>query len=261
MQQSELSKSAEDPFTLEHKPMTALIAGARFLGNIQETSHFFRMTDAIDSRQNEKNYRRYIATSVGAALDAEGVNFADILKDRDMLRRQPAGSLALAYLDFMTNENLQMEMLSTAEIKANASTLNLGPSRRNFVESGIALHDLYHVITGYGRHPIGEACVLAFTAAHFGQPGVKLLAHALAVREQFAHRSVPVLSMVGEAKRIARNGIWIAEVDWRAFLALPIEAARAHLGMVAPRTYLLHTPPEQVAAGWAETAPHYQQAA
>lgn len=233
----------KEGFSSSFRPLAALVAGARFLTNIQETSFFFRVTDAVDGPQNEKNYQRFLRTEVGARLDTEKVDFADVLADREMLERQADGSLARAYLDFMAAEKLDMDLLTQAEAQANASTLSLDPSRRLYMLNGIVLHDLLHVVTGYGRDAVGEACLLTFTAEQFSLRGIGLMAHAVALREQAAHPRTPVLAMLGEAKRIAREAGWIAETDWRDYLPRPVEAAREALLLHAPRLYLKHLRP------------------
>ena len=37
-------------------------------------------------------------------------------------------------------------------------------------------HDLWHVLTGYGRDTFGEACLLAFSYAQTGNRGIGLIA-------------------------------------------------------------------------------------
>ena len=228
----------ERRFTFEQKPWAGLVAGARFLANINETSYFFAMTDAVDGGQHEKNYQRYLKTPAGSAFDAEGVNFYDVLADWGALRRMPEGSLGRAYLAFMEQEEFEMDGLMAAELKANASTLNIGPSRRRYMESGIALHDIYHVLTSYNRQPIGEACVLAFSAEQFSLRGVGLTAHGIGLREQLARPGTPILAMLNEARRLAQETIWLAEVDWRDELARPIDDVRARIGLKRPHLYL-----------------------
>lgn len=238
MRQSGVAKATGDQFTLKQRPFAALAAGVRFLSNIQETSYFFELTDAIDGGQQEANYQRYLKTPVGAKLDAEGVNLYDVLADKAFLSKQPKGSLAQIYLEFMSVEDLLMDELLAAEIKAKASTLKLNPSRRRFMESGIALHDVYHVLTGYNRSPIGEACVLTFTAEQFSLRGVAMIARGLGLREQIRFPRMPVLAMLEEAKRIARDARWLAEADWREALARPIDEVRKSFGVAAPAKYL-----------------------
>ena len=224
-------------FSLQSRPFDALRAGVTFLCNIQKTEHFFRMTDAIDGGQNEANYQRFIRTPVGARLDRDGVNFAHILSDRELLEQHPVGSLSHAYLEFLFTEDLEMDLLMGAESDAASSNLQLDPSRRNYMESGIALHDILHVVTGYGRDVVGEACVLAFTAEQFNLRGVGLISYAMGLREQISHPRRPILKLVAEARRKAHGVPWIPEIDWREYLHRPLGEVRRALGIEPSQSY------------------------
>lgn len=238
MRKNEAEQHEEQTFAFTANPFAALVAGARFLGNLQDTEQFFRVTDAIDGRQYERNFQRYIASPVGSRLNAERVDFSAVLADRDHLSCQPADSLAQAYLNFLAAEDLDMDMLMNAERASQAAALQVDDARRIYICNGIALHDILHVVTGYGRDPVGEACLLAFTAEQFSLTGVGLLAHGIALREQARFGTRPILAMTAEARRNAKAATWIADIDWREFFPRPLEEARQALGAQPPEKYL-----------------------
>ncbi len=248
-------------FSSSAKPLVAIAAGVQFLLDLEETSHFFRMTGAIDGQQNEKNYQRYIHSPVGSKLDRDNVNFANVLNDKDALEHLPTDSLARNYLDFMAAENLEMGMLTDAEQNANASAIQLNQSRRNYMDNGFATHDMLHVVTGYGRDPIGEACVLAFTAEQFKLSGVGVFSWALALRESITHPQHPVLKMTAEARRIARKAVWVAEIDWRDYLGKPLHTVRRECHFERPRLYLRARPPAETVKASSAITPSAQKAA
>ena len=229
--------NTEKGFDTTSRPVNALLEGVKLLTNLEETHHFFKIFDSVDGKQNELNYQRYLASDIGAKMDREGVNFADILSDREYLQSFPVESLAHSYLQFLEQENLSLELLMNAENQAESSALTVDQSRRNFAASGIATHDLLHVVTGYHRDPIGEACLLAFTAEQFDLKGVGAFAHALAVREQIRFPKSRVLAFVKEAKKRAKECVWLAEVDWREQLQYPLENVRNNLKLRPPALY------------------------
>ena len=240
MQEDVIDNHGSGRFAMTARPLAALASGARFLMNIQETSHFFRMTDAIDGAQNERNYQRFLQTRYGKRLDDENVRYAELLSDVARLAAYPEESLASAYLSFMDVENLGLELLMEAEQTAQASTLDLDPSRRIYMENGIVLHDIFHVVLGYGRDPVGEACLLAFTADQFKLRGISLLAHVWALREQARRPRQPIMGMLREAKEMSQHARWVADIDWREFIGRPPQEARDFLGLKKPRVYLAH---------------------
>ena len=73
--------------------------------------------------------------------------------------------------------------------------------------------------------------MLAFTAEQFKLRGIGVFSHALAIREQARNPGLPVLAMLGEAKKIAREAVWVPEIDWRDYLGLPAQAARDALNI------------------------------
>jgi ubiquinone biosynthesis protein COQ4 len=213
------------------RPMTALVAATRFMFNIENTHHFFTATDAVDATQNERNYQRFLRTKTGARLDAENVNFAEVLSDRSYLETFPENSLASSYLQFLDRENLGLELLMQAESAGGAATVDIDPSRRNFAATSIAIHDLLHVVTGYGRDPIGEACNLAFTGENLKFNGVLFFAYALGIRTQALQPRTPVLKMISKAREMANDSIWLPEIDWRDHLGQPLDVVRARFGV------------------------------
>ncbi|MEM8772269.1 MAG: Coq4 family protein [Pseudomonadota bacterium] len=229
---------AAGQFSRKTRPLTAMFAGARFLLDLEDTRHFFTLTDAVDGPQHELNYQRYIASKVGSLLNAEEVNFAKVLSDRAYLEAFHPGSLASAYIGFLSAENLQLELLMIAEQNAAVANLNLEPTRRRYMASGIALHDLLHVLTRYGRDPVGEACLLAFTAEQLQLRGIAAIALAIALREQARQPQKPILKMLKEAKVLAREATWAPEVDWRIELAKTPDEARASVSIGCPELYL-----------------------
>lgn len=240
MQKSHLTTQTSKQFAFRSKPFAALKAGIRFLLNVEDTEQFFRLTDAIDGRQNEKNYQSYVKTPVGTRLNAALVDFGVLLEDHAYLARQPADSLAQAYLQFLKTEDLDMGLLMGAEADAQSSALLVDEARRAYMRNGIALHDILHIVTGYGRDPVGEACLLAFTAEQFSLTGVGLAARGLAWREQCRNFGTPVLAMVREAREHARQSVWVQEIDWRDYFARPVSDARRDLRLPVARTYLKH---------------------
>lgn len=238
MQDAHLTEDEEKRFSTEVRPFTAIAATTQFLMDVEQTHHVFRLTDALDCAQNERNFQRFLATETGARLDAERFDLVDFLSDRTRLENFPAGSVGREYIEFLDRENLDLRMLIAAEQVAERAYAHLDERRCKFIAAGTANHDLLHVLTGYNREPIGEALLLAFTAQQFGLRGIGMLSHLMLMREWAAHPGWPILRMLGEAKTLARNMTWIAEIDWRDVLPLPLDEARARLRLARPEKFL-----------------------
>src|SRR6516165_7042729 len=114
----------------------------------------------------------------------------------------------------------------------------LGENRRLLDQlSDRAMHDLLHVVTGYGRHPLGEACLVAFTYAQNRLKGLAVIAVFAARRIARSRPGQPVRRAVFEGYRHGRSAGWLPGADWEALLAQPVEAIRAQFAVESPTYY------------------------
>lgn len=210
------------------------------LKNLEDTKQAFIIFDAIDGPQTEKNFQRFIRTDAGLALTRDNSDLKDILTDRQKLRSNLDGSLAASFLQFTHDEHLDPEYLLSSAQTAGIDCLNLDAHRTAFMKSGFVVHDLLHVLTGYGRDPVGEACILAFTAEQMNLIGIGFFAKALALREKIANPERPIFKIVEEARKMARRATWIPSIDFRDKMHEPLEIIRQELKIEPAELFLKH---------------------
>lgn len=235
-----LNICARSGFSKSVKPLTALVAGARMLKDLEDTKQAFVIFDAIDGPQTEKNFQKFLNSAAGKALIEENVDLKSLLTDRRGLEKHPIGSLASSFIEFTDAEHLDPEYLLSSAQTAGIKCLGLDGPRNAFMASGFVIHDLIHVLTGYGRDPVGEACVLAFTAEQMNLKGIGLFSHALAIREQIAKPNVPVLKIVAEARRMGREAIWLPSLDFRKYFYRSLKDVRSSLDLISPELFHKH---------------------
>jgi ubiquinone biosynthesis protein COQ4 len=217
-------------------PFQAAKAVRRLLSNPDDTGQVFVILRAMRGRSGFKIFRRFQSSATGAAVLAERRQLLHTLQDRTGLLALPAGSLGRAYLDFMLQENLTADGL--VESSENTGDEGLAPDARLFRERMRDMHDLTHVLTGYGRDPLGELSLLAFIYAHTRNPGmamIVLMGMAKTLREP--HGRV-VRRAIIQGWRNGRKARWLPEQDWEALLAQPLDAVRRQIGVAAPTRYL-----------------------
>jgi ubiquinone biosynthesis protein COQ4 len=168
---------------------------------------------------------------MGARILREKRSLFAALSNMTALAALPEGSLGHAYHRFMASENLSAEGL-------------VAPSqayRDDVVSDEVALfrdrmrdmHDLTHVLTGYGRDPLGELCLLAFMYPHTGNLGMALIVlMGFGKLESRAARKAVI-----EAWRHGRKARWFADMDWEAMLAKPLNALRPDFQVLKPAAY------------------------
>jgi ubiquinone biosynthesis protein COQ4 len=142
------------------------------------TDHVFTIIQALSGNAFEDTYQAFRATSHGQKLLRERPSLMALLNDRERLRRMPEGSLARAYLVFMKDGDLTPGGLVEAQNDAvdPHGHLELDEKRRYFGDRLRDMHDLWHVLTGYGADDTGEIANLWFSVAQFTSYGLTFIA-------------------------------------------------------------------------------------
>ncbi len=105
------------------------------------------------------------------------------------------------------------------------------------------VHDVWHVLTGYGTDALGEVCVVAFSYAQTRSLGFAVIALAGARQFQKARLGQPYGKAVREAWRNGRAAAWLPAVDYPALFAMSLDEAR-RVYKVAPNTAYQYIPPQ-----------------
>ncbi len=224
------------------KPLAALLATIRLLRDPQDTKQVFLLTDALRGRSGVAPFNRFYASPVGQKILAERRFLLAALSDRAALSALPEGSLGQRYLAFMAEENLSAEGL--VEVGGeNAQTYN-SPNEavRLFASRMRDMHDLYHILAGYGRDELGEVCVLAFSYPQQKIRSFRVIAGlgALHVRRLLRQAGLSprgVLAAVREAARHGRQSAWLPGEDLEKMLGENLEKLRQRLNIPPPTTY------------------------
>jgi len=215
-------------------PIAALRAVRKLMSNGEDTRQVFLLIEALRGKTTVRQFARFRQTATGRAVLAENRRLLDRLSDRAALAALPAGSLGRAYYDFMAAENLSAEGL------VEMSKINRPPAPDGvtlFRERNREMHDLLHIVTGYGRDPLGEACLVAFSYAQSGLKGFAVIAVYAARKISRSRPDQPVRRAVIEGYRHGRSAGWLPGADWEALLSQPVEAIRAQFAVKPPRYY------------------------
>jgi len=222
------------PASTRLRPIAALRAVRNLMRNREDTHQVFLLIEALRGKTTLRQFARFRQTETGRAVLGENRRLLDQLSDRASLAALPAGTLGRAYYDFMAAENLSAEGL------VEASRIERPPASDDvtlFRERGREMHDLLHVVTGYGRDPLGEACLVAFTYAQNRLKGLAVIAVFAARRIARSRPGQPVRRAVFEGYRHGRSAGWLPGADWEALLAQPVEAIRAQFAVKPPTYY------------------------
>src|SRR5579872_5916679 len=155
------------------RPFEAVKAVRRLLANPDQTKEVFVILRAMRGRSGLRLFRRFQDSAMGARILAEHRSLFATLSDGKALAALPAGTLGHDYHRFMAAENLSPDgLLAPSQIWDDEP---VSSDVKLFRERMRDMHDLTHVLTGYGRDPLGELCLLAFTYSHTGNLGMALI--------------------------------------------------------------------------------------
>ena len=148
----------------------------------EQTDQVFALLQALAGDSGARLYEQICTFSEGRALLAEQPRLMDVLSDREGLASLPSGSFGRAYAAFMGAENLSAKGLADAQDAGRRDDPNQSPEHRWFFDRLRDMHDLWHVLTGYGRDLPGEAALLAFSYAQTKNRAIGLIVLTAAVR-------------------------------------------------------------------------------
>lgn len=203
----------------------------------EDTVAVFKIFESLPSSDFMPRVERLALSERGETLRASEPSLPEILDDHTDLRRTPNGSLAHAYCDFMENEGL-----TAAGLVAESD--QLGRPKYDdvvqwFGDRSRDTHDLFHVLTGYGRDALGEQCVLLFTHGQSPTHGHLLIGYAgsLNMKLQMKRSKAPIIGAVNQAKRTGRGAPRLIEQPIRELLKQPVEDVRRAMNIPEPSLY------------------------
>ena len=221
----------------KYRPLRAVRNFQKLIKDKEDTSLVFKIFESLPSKDFLPRVADLSLSERGEFLRRTEPRLPEILDDHAILRRTPAGSLAHAYCDFMESEGLTAAGLVAEYDRAGR------PAYPDLVEWFINrsrdTHDLFHVLTGYGRDALGEQCVLLFTHGQAPSQGHLLIGYAGAanIAKMVKGSKAPVFSAVREAHRTGKGAPQLMAQPIRELLERPIEEVRRALRIPGPRQY------------------------
>lgn len=203
----------------------------------EDTSLVFKIYESLPPRDFMDRVESFALSERGEMLRNTEPSLPEILDNHAELRKTPEGSLAHAYCDFMEREGL-----SAAGLVAEAE--KLGRTKypdlvQWYSERSRDTHDLFHILTGYGRDALGEQCVLLFTHGQSPAQGHLLIGYAGAanIRKMTWGSKAPVMGAVRQAKATGKGAPRLIDQPIRELLKQPIDSVRAAMNIPEPTKY------------------------
>lgn len=212
-----------------------LVSLYRFIRGTGGLASAFEAMFALAGPTVQREFDRFAADPLGQRLLAERPRreLNQTLADRASLAAMPKGSFADAYLTYMGGQGMGSAdyFLAAADLDEKGARFGWSEDQLWFVRRMSNSHDLFHVVSGYGRDIIGEVGVDAYTAGQIPLLPLRLLL----LYFFFLKPSSPIswTRYVYRAFRHGRRTPSLACVDYESIFELPLAEARSVIGVMS----------------------------
>ena len=221
----------------------AIRAFRNLLRDKEDTSQVFEIMRALNGRSTMMGYQRLLRSAAGGRIAYQREELIDHLDDDDAMRAYPPGSVGADYFAWRTAENLSAAGLAQESRKGlDLSKLEMKHPYAWFGRRIRDVHDLWHILSGYGRDSLGESCLVAFSYAQTKGLGWALIATGAALNARQLGGGREHVAAIWEGFQRGRKAKWLLAEDYRTILAEPVASARARLGITPPLRYIAISP-------------------
>ncbi len=199
----------------------------------ERTDRVFELIQALGGDSGERNYQRFLGEPEGRALLDERPSLYRALCDLDHLETLPDESFGRAYAAFMRAGGLEAQGLVDASEEVRDPEEDVDPERRWYFDRLRDMHDLWHVLTGYGRDIAGEAANLAFS---YGQVRTRGIGAIVLSAAWLGPKSVDLhwQRYLFRAWRRGCRAVPLSRVRYEALLEQPLADVRRQLRIEPP---------------------------
>ena len=205
----------------------------------ERTDEIFGYFDALPWRSVGETAAAFLATDQGRQIFQSEPFLPDILDDHETLRQMPKGSFADAYCNFMEAENLTAYGIVEESEVTRKGTVRIDDGVEWYNDRLRDVHDIIHVLTGYGRDTLGEQCLFVWQSHQRPCPGrLSISWIAMLLMKAKLKTKAPFFAAYLQARRDGQVTQRLAEQPIRDLLPLPLEEVRRRLNIPEPAKYL-----------------------
>jgi ubiquinone biosynthesis protein COQ4 len=213
-------------------PLKALRALKKLMDDNTDTLQVFEVLACLVGGGNRKNYARLLETIEGGKIAYEQVDLAALQADPAWRNSFAPGTLGAAYAAFVDQEGVDTSTLTPLMLNATGGELSVLPHPLAWnVRRNVSLHDVWHVLTGYGRDSIGESALVGFSYWHTDSLGFLAisLGGSLILRGGFLAIMEGIIN--GYRAKL------LIEHDYVELFAMPLKDVRSMLNIRDPIYY------------------------
>lgn len=220
------------------RPLKAWKHFRKLVANKEDTEQVFHITEALKTRRTHEQAWAFVASPEGQRFLEEETDIPGMLDDHARWADCGPNTVAATYIAFMKREGLSAAGLVAESEKFMPPEKQLGDLTEWYFKRLRDTHDLFHVLTGYGRDALGEASLLGFSYEQNHNRGIWFIAYAAArqIKKTTGTRA-PIYASINEGRRLGRAAKKLSHMDVEAVMRMDITEARAMLNVGRPETY------------------------
>jgi ubiquinone biosynthesis protein COQ4 len=198
--------------------------------NPDDTDKVFEFFEAVGGDDGPRHFRAFVAAPEGRRLLAARPQLVEVLADEAYLASLPEQSLGGWYLRFMRSRGFAPSGLLEARERGAGKRVLEDAEHEWFYDRINVMHDLWHVLTGYGTDELGEAALIAFSHAQIPNRSFPLL---LAAAAWMGPKSWDLAwpRYLLHAYRRGRRAKRLTAAPFEELLPLPVPEVRERLGI------------------------------
>ncbi len=220
------------------QPRKVLHHFSKLIEDKEDTEQVFHIIEATKGKKSVQQGWDFIQSPEGQRFLQSEVDIPAMLDEHERWADLPENSVGKHYMAFMKREGLTAAGL-VAESHKWAPPEKLPQDLTQWYFDRLRdTHDLFHVLTGYGRDALGEACLLGFSYAQNYNRGIQFIAFAGARQiKKVSGTKAPLYSAVREGQRLGKAASKLAHMDVEAVMREDIGEARKRMNIGKPEIY------------------------
>ncbi len=220
------------------RPIKAWRHFRKLVADKEDTEQVFHIIEALKGKRSYERAVDFIKSETGQHLMQRGNDLPAMLDNHARWADLPANSVAQHYIRFMTREGLSAAGLVEESNKFKPQHERPNDQLEWYFERLRDTHDLFHVLTGYGRDALGEGCLLGFSYEQNPNLGALFIAYAGNRELRKATRTkAPVLEALREGRRLGKAAARLAHQEVESLMSEDIDEARTRLNLGRPEIY------------------------
>lgn len=220
------------------RPLKAWRHFRNLVADKEDTAQVFHIIEALKGEASHRQAWRFIESDEGQEFLRDRTDIPAMLDDHARWADCGPETVAAHYIAFMKREGLSAAGLVAESYKWQPAEQRHNDLTEWYFERLRDTHDLFHVLTGYGRDALGEASLLGFSYEQNLNRGAWFIAYAGArqIKKTTGTRA-PIYASINEGRRLGRAAAKIAHTDIAALMREDIGEARTRLGIGRPEVY------------------------